>query len=582
MSRFPLQASVFPRLIFIALIAVAMSTRAETVLVSQSSEGEQGLDYSTFPSLSDDGRFIAFLSKADNLVPGDTNGEMDVFVHDRQTRQTTRASIASDGGEANAAVGWTIKSISDNGRFVVFSSPADNLVSADNNRQQDVFLHDRESNETTRISVAGDGTEANRSSFSPGIFADGRYVTFESAADNLVPDDTNGIVDVFLHDRETGLTRRVNIASDGSEANELDRDWSWIWWYTNPVSDDGRYVAFTSLSSNLVPGDNNAAEDVFVHDLKTGETERVSVDSDGKEWNHYSLLFDMSDDGRYLAFNSFSDNRSNPPELVGDSDPQGLFVHDRLTGKTSHIPGGAGWAAFSGDGRYLAYIGVTKSANLQESADHWDVHVLDQHTGETLKATVSFRGNQTDLSSWRAAISGDGRSIAFASNATNLVPGDGNAEGDVFATDNPHLFRVNAGLNDAWYNPDTPGQGFQIMVFPLTQKMFVTWLTYDTERPGDSVPSRLGGAGQRWLTAYGPYEGRKAVLEISSTTGGVFDAAEPVPESQSSGTLTVDFTTCTNGSVSYDLSSIGQQRRITVQRISLENVPMCELLKDPD
>ena len=582
MNRFQRRTRIFPRLIFIALIAVAMSTRAETILVSQSSAGEQAREYSTFPSISDDGRFIAFLSKADNLVPGDTNGEMDVFVHDRETRQTTRASISSDGNEANAGVGWTIKSISDNGRFVVFSSSADNLVSGDNNLQQDVFLHDRETGETTRLSLAGDGSEANRSSHFPGIFADGRYVTFESHADNLVPGDTNGIIDIFLHDRDTGLTRRVNIASDGSEANKLERRWSWIWWYTNPVSDDGRYVAFTSLSSTLVPGDNNAAEDIFVHDLETGETERVSVDSDGREWNHYSLLFDMSDDGRHFAFLSFSDDRSNPTDPEDDSDPQGLFVHDRLTGKTSHIPNGGGWAAFSGGGRYLAYSGVTDPANPQESTNHLDVYVLDQQTGETLKATVSFRGNQTDRSSDHVAISGNGRSIAFSSGATNLVPGDGNSQGDVFATDNPHQFRINAGLNDAWYDPKTPGQGFQITVLPLTQKMFVTWLTFDIERPGDSVPSRLGGAGQRWLTAYGPYEGRKAVLEVSSTTGGVFDSAEPVPESQSSGTLTVDFTTCTNGSVSYDLSSIDQQRRIPVQRISLENVLMCELLNSLD
>jgi hypothetical protein len=464
----------------------------------------------------------------------------------------------------------------------VFSSSADNLVSGDSNLQRDVFLHDRESGETTRLSVAGDGEEANRGSFWPGIFADGRYVTFQSAADNLVPGDTNGISDIFLHDRETGLTRRVNIASDGSEANELDRDWTWLWWYTNPVSDNGRYVAFTSLSSNLVPGDNNAAEDVFVHDLETGKTERVSVDSDGREWNHYSLLFDMSDDGRYLAFYSFSDHRSNPTDPEDDSDPQGLFVHDRLTGKTSHIPRGAGSATFSGGGRYLAYVGESDSAIPQESTNHWDVYVLDQQTGEALKAIVSFRGNQTDRDSYHVAISGNGRSVAFSSGATNLVPGDGNSEQDVFATDNPHLFRVNAGLNDAWYDPETPGQGFQMTVLPLTQKMFVTWVTFDSERPSGSVPSRLGGAGQRWLTAYGPYEGRKAVLEVSSTTGGVFDAAEPVPESQSSGTLTVDFTTCTNGTVSYDLSPIDQRRQIPVQRISLENVPMCELLKDLD
>jgi len=579
MNRFPRHRGAVSRLICIALIAVAMSGRAETVLVSQSSEGEQALDYSTFPSLSEDGRFIAFLSKADNLVQGDTNGEMDVFVHDRQTRQTTRASIASDGSEANDGVGWTIKSISDNGRFVVFSSSADNLVNGDNNRRQDIFLHDLENSETIRISLAGDGMEANHSSFFPGIFSDGRYVTFESAADNLVPGDTNGITDVFLHDRKTRLTRRVNIASDGSEANKQERNWSWIWWYTNPVSDDGRYVAFTSLSSNLVAGDENAAEDVFVHNLETGETERVSVDSDGREWNHYSLLFDMSDDGRFIAFLSFSDPGSNPAEAVGESGPQGLFIHDRLIGRTSHIYGGAGWAAFSGNGRYLAYTGVINSASLQETADHWDVYVLDQHTGETLKATVSFQGNQTDRSSWHTAMSGDGRSIAFSSMATNLVPGDRNAEGDVFATDNPHLFRINAGINDAWFDPETPGQGFQMTVFPVTQKIFVTWLTFDTSRPDDSVSADLGGPGQRWLTAQGSYEGNEAVVEVTTTTGGIFNMPEPVTDLAITGTMKVKFTSCVSATITFDLPTIGQSGVIPIQRTSVENVDLCEALK---
>lgn len=576
MNRFSHRTSVYPRFFCIAVTALAMNLQAETVLVSRSSEGEQARDFSTFPSISDGGRFVAFISKADNLVPGDTNGELDVFVHDRETRRTTRASVASDGSEANDGVGWTVKSISDNGRFVVFSSTADNLVSTDDNRRSDIFLHDRESGETSIVSVASNGAEANGSSYSPGIFGNGRYVTYHSSADNLVGEDTNGITDVFLHDRETGLTRRVNVASDSNEAERWDSDWSWIWWYTNPVSDDGRYVAFTSWSGNLVPGDDNAVEDVFIHDLDTGETERVSFTSDGRQSHHSSLLLDMSDDGRYVAFLSIA--ASNAPE--DDPEPSGLFVHDRETGETSRIPYGSYWAAFSNGGRYLAYDHYSWAADPLSPRMPSGTYVLDQQTGETVKATVSYRGSPADGNSTHVAISGDGRSVAVASNATNLVPGDSNGKGDVFALDNPHFFRINAGLNDAWYDPETPGQGFQLTVFPQTKKMFVTWMTYDTVRPANSAPYHLGGPGQRWLTAYGPYDGRTAVLDVSATTGGVFDSAEPVTQSQSSGVMTVEFTTCTNASITYDLSSIDQQRVIPIQRISLENVPLCETFKE--
>ena len=575
MSRFSHRKLVAARLFYIAAVALTLNAQAENILVSQSSEGEQAGDYSTFPSISDDGRFIAFISGADNLVPGDTNEKPDTFVHDRETRETTRVSIASNGSEAKEGVGWTIKSISGDGRCVVFSSDADNLVSGDSNETYDIFLHDRDSGETSRVNLAGNGAEANGISWFPGIFGNGRYVTFESSADNLVTGDTNGISDVFLHDRETGLTRRVNLASDGSEAEDLHHWHSWIWWYTNPVSDDGRYAAFTSWSGNLVPGDDNALEDVFVHDLETGETERVSLDVEGRPFkNHSSLLLDMSNDGRYVAFQTLY--RPNAP--VDEWEPGGLYIHDREAGKTTSIPGGFP-AAFSNGGQYLAYIGVEDPLRPELPAG---VHILNMQTDETLGSVVSYRGNPADDTTWHVAIAGDGKSVAFNSNATNLVPGDANSESDVFVTDNPHFFRINAGLNDAWYDPQTPGQGFHVAVLPQQQKMFVSWMTYDTDSHDHSDSSPFGGRGQRWLTAYGPYEGRKAVLEVSSTMGGLFDSEEPAPNTYSNGTMTVEFTHCTNGTFTYDFPSIDRRRVVPVQRVALDNVPLCELLNDID
>ncbi len=202
---------------------------------------------------------MAFESNASNLVSGDTNGRPDVFVHDRQTGATERVSMASDGTQGNSDSGSP--ALSTDGRYVVFRSWATNLVPNDTNNMGDVFVHDRQTGETTLVSVASDGTQANRHSYSRSITFDGRYVVFYSDADNLVPGDTNGTWDVFVHDRQTGTTERVSVASDGTQPNNFSND--------PAITDDGRYVAFRSDASNLAPGDTNGYEDIFVKDLWT-------------------------------------------------------------------------------------------------------------------------------------------------------------------------------------------------------------------------------------------------------------------------------------------------------------------------
>ncbi len=192
---------------------------AETRLVSSASDGAYGNDLSSAPAISADGRFVAFDSWADNLVPGDTNENLDVFVKDLETGETRLVSVASNGSQANAR-SW-FPSISADGRFVAFSSLASNLVPGDTNGVEDVFVHDVETGETARISVASDGCQGNDFSDAyHSISADGRFVAFHSMASNLVQDDTNGNRDVFVHDRQTGETLRVSVASDGSQGNQ--------------------------------------------------------------------------------------------------------------------------------------------------------------------------------------------------------------------------------------------------------------------------------------------------------------------------------------------------------------------------
>ncbi|MEO8196181.1 MAG: hypothetical protein ABI689_05620, partial [Thermoanaerobaculia bacterium] len=278
-----------------ARVASAAATEVVTVAISPSTEPGGG---SSAPSTSADGRYIAFQSSAPNLVAGDTNNLDDIFVHDRQTGVTTRVSVDSAGAEGNSDS--AAPSISGDSRYVAFSSAASNLVAGDTNGSEDVFVHDRLTGTTTRVSVDSAGAEGDSYSYEASISGDGRYVAFASTASNLVAGDTNSIDDIFVHDRQTGATTRVSVDSFGVEGGSGSTSAS--------ISGDGRYVAFASYASNLVAGDTNLNSDIFVHDRQTGTTTRVSVDSTGVEGDGYSSAPSISSDGIYVAFTSTSSN----------------------------------------------------------------------------------------------------------------------------------------------------------------------------------------------------------------------------------------------------------------------------------
>jgi hypothetical protein len=141
-------------------------------------------------------------------------------------------------------------------------------------------------------------------------------------------------------------------------------------------------------------------------------------------------------------------------------------------------------------------------------------------------------------------------------------------------------FNINAGLNGSWYNPATSGQGFYIEVLPDLGLVSLAWFTYDTERPDESVPSNLGGAGQRWLTALGSYAGDTAVLDIEITKGGIFDQSPPLTASDLNGTIIFKFNDCKTGTLTYDIPQIGRQNTIPVQRIAFDNVALCQAIWD--
>jgi Tol biopolymer transport system component len=409
---------------------VPIANNGNIELVSIDSNGTQGNKNSEYPSISADGHYLVFEAVASNLVYGDTNAAMDVFVHDRFDGETTRVSLTSAGTQGNQ--GSYNPSISADGRYVAFWSWASNLVGEDTNGTWDVFVHDRITGETQRISVASDGTQGNGRSTRSSISGDGSYVVFDSLASNLVDGDTNGVEDVFVHDMRSGETQRISVVSDGTQGNDLS-----VW---SSISSDGHYLVFESYASNLVGGDTNGTWDVFAHDRVTGETQRISVASDGAQGNDQSGYPVISADGRYVAFSSLATNL-----MGGDTNGTwDVFVHDRVTGETTCVSIASNGiqgndysygSSISADGRYVAF--ASNATNLSEGDTNGveDVFVHDSLTGETTRISVTRNGIQGNNYSYGLSISADGRYIAYTSDATNLVDGDTNDAADVFVHD---------------------------------------------------------------------------------------------------------------------------------------------------
>jgi Tol biopolymer transport system component len=237
-------------------VYVADLEAKETTVVSSDTDGNQGNGDSALATISANGRFVAYESAASNLVLGDTNGVQDVFVYDRDTGVTRRVSVASNGSEGNGTSFSAV--VSDDG-VVAFDSEASNLVAGDTNGQVDVFLHDFASGETKRVSVSGNGTEGSGPSARPSISRDGTTVVFTSWADGLVPGDNNGKSDVFAYDVPTGSLWLLSTDALGNPGNGDSRSSS------GSVSVDGSWCVFDSVATNLIRRDRNGSvRDVFL------------------------------------------------------------------------------------------------------------------------------------------------------------------------------------------------------------------------------------------------------------------------------------------------------------------------------
>lgn len=412
-----------------------------TERVSVSSAGTAGNDASTAAAVSADGRFVAFWSSADNLVAGDTNGTTDVFVRDRQSGTTERISVDSRerqsvGGDAFGSPDTSFgrPAISGDGRFVAFASSATNLVKGDRNGAADIFVRDRLAGTTERLSLTGRKGEANSESSFPVISPDGRYVAFSSFADNLVAGDTNFANDIFIHDRQTQTTELVSVNSAEEQANAGSGGAA--------ITPDGRFVAFGSAATNLVPGDvDDAAFDVYLRDRLTGTTEGISTIAPPSGLVRHSGGPAISADGRFVAFDSWDSNL-----VPGDTnDRYDIFVLDRNTATVERVSvtdagvegnNDSQSPAMSTDGRFVAFSSDADNLVTGDGNFDVDVFVHDRAAHTTVRASVRTDGTETgfELASFGASLSADGQVVAFESEGA-LVPEDSEFPVDVFVHD---------------------------------------------------------------------------------------------------------------------------------------------------
>ncbi len=396
------------------------------------SAGVQGNRGAARAAFSADGATVAFHSSADNLLPADDNGVTDVFVWqaDRGLNQTLElVSRGADGGLANG--GSLNASVSGDGRWVAFSSTASNLVPDDNNDASDIFVRDRLTAETLRVSIASDGDEGDRGSFQPTISDNGRFIAFTSEATNFSDNEFDELPDLFLHDRSTGETTLINVSTTGVRSNADSA--------SAVVSPDGSAVAFYSRATTLEPGQENIFFDVFVRDLLRVETQLVSAPVDGAA-DANSFNPSLSSRGQLVAFQSEARNLT---DLDGNTFSD-IYVMDRFAGSTfiasrrasgTSANAGSFGANISADGTLLAFESAATDLDTLSSGATAGFLAAGDSGGVSRLALVPPAAAPLNGPLLDARLTGDGRFVLLISTATNLVSDDLNGVADAFVLD---------------------------------------------------------------------------------------------------------------------------------------------------
>ncbi len=395
---------------------------------SASTLAPQGLEanshsFNTAAAISSDERFVVFSSDASNLVAGDRNDAADVFLRDRWFNQTTRISVDNSGAPGNADSTQPV--ISASGRFIAFSSKATNFVAGEANTVADIFIYDTQTKQVRGINPL----DSNGDSVNPSISADGRWIVFESLASNLVAGDTNNASDIFAFDSQSNQLTRISVNDAGVEGDGHS--------FHPMIAANGHAVVFESEASNLIAGDTNVTSDIFLHDLTTHTTQRVSQSTLQTDRGSYHPSIDA--EGKLVVFESDATTLvENDSNAVSD-----IFIKDMTTGQVQRITSATGeqansaayYPTISATGRYVAL--TTAATNLVSGNANalFDVLRYDRQTQQLERVNVNVSGKQGNFQSLKLpmSLSWNGNYVVFTSNATDIVFGDNNLSFDIFA-----------------------------------------------------------------------------------------------------------------------------------------------------
>lgn len=378
--------------------------------------------------VSDDGRIVAFVTKASNLDANDTNGKYDVYYIDTQTRVVKRVSADANGQQAFAGDSQ-YPNVSADGRYIVYQSSA-RIAATDTNLFNDIYLYDTQTGQNILVTTGLGGVASNLPSYNPHISADGRFVSFSSTANNLVDGDTNGQTDLFIYDVQATTIERIQGTVDGNQPNGSTVE--------SFLSEDGRFVLYGSTSSNLTADDSDKIKDVFVYDRQSGINRLVSRSVSGQPLSMLSNGGAVSRDGRYATF--FTDS---PNVVAGENNGYSdVFLHDLVTGEIIQVSAGMNNSAanresyggfLSADGRYVVFNSGASNLVVGDGNNSADTFVYDRLQKTTELVSLSDGGVQGNKDSFMVPkISHNGRFILFRSFANNLVAGDTNNMDDVF------------------------------------------------------------------------------------------------------------------------------------------------------
>ncbi len=409
-----------------------------TRLISRTADSEVGNDFSDAPSVSANGRFVVFESAASDLVADDTNGFTDIFFYDRVLELMIRVSVATGGTEAMTGDS-TNPSISPDGRYIVYDSMASDLVANDTNGLSDIFLYDRQTQITTRVNLGAGGVQATGgNSTDPHLSQNADRIVYVSEASNLISGDGNTYADVYMYTRASGVTQRVSVPNSAPNADPNGAS------ITPYITSNGRYVTFASVASNLVATDDNdfcgifSCSDIFVRDLNANTTTLVSLNTNEAQGDKASSRSVISDDGRYVVYESEADNMdTTTPDTNAVSD---VYLRDITAGTTIRVSksqsGEEGIFAsrepyISQDGNWVSFSTgssfVAGDTNFTE-----DIYRYSRQSTGLEVASVPEAGGESNGSSRGAVLSSDGQRVGFWSEATNLTENDDNNNRDVF------------------------------------------------------------------------------------------------------------------------------------------------------